>query len=194
MHFTKPKAKVILGLALLSLLAGHLAAGQVRKKAESKFAPLIAPTPPEVPAGAPPDVTSRPGNIVVHVEGPPGLELLFHGNMVLDPVSKKIIPRVKDPVSKKKVQKLTVPCDFMISTYYTYTVELRTSSYSNYGQITANTITDFTEAAKVNVTLTPELMDKAKAGDLQIIKVTDPQYQVLILQFNIGNRPFSKAR
>jgi hypothetical protein len=37
-------------------------------------------------------------------------------------------------------------------------------------------------------------MDKAKAGDLQIIKVTDPQYQVLILQFNIGNRPFSKAR
>jgi len=192
MQSSNRSVKFLAGLILVSFLALQSAAVEkkmARPRAPYPFAPLApAPAPGQTPTQ--PQFQPRPGSLVIHLEGPKDTELIIRSGTVQDPATKKPIPTVKDPATKKKVQKLSLPCDFKILTLYAYLVEIKTPSYSNFGKLKAETVTDFTEAAKVNLTLTDQLMEKAKAGDLQIIKVNDPQYQVTILQFSIGNRPF----
>jgi len=123
--------------------------------------------------GTPSEYLIREGTMVVHFEGPANTKLIF----------------------KEAAKEFAIPCDVNLAvSTEPYLVEIKSVRYSNYAQIWVNTITDFTELSKVNVQLTQELMDKANSGDLQAIKIIHPEKQIIILQLNIGNRPFKNER
>ena len=119
--------------------------------------------------GTPSEYLIREGSMTVHFEGPANTKLIF----------------------KEDAKEFTIPCDVTLAvSAEPYSVEIKSLRYANYAQIWVNTITDFTELSKVNVQLTQELMDKANSGDLQAMKIIHPEKQIIILQLNIGNRPF----